>query len=265
VNDDVKAACGRLSGALKGSWRRCGYAKGGLESVQASAVTTLFEEDLHALLAHIDGFDARLEELREACAQSAADYSPRWEADDGVAGAVRATPLTAQPLADEITALKEQLDASQLLLSDTRIACDDLAIEITALRARVAELEKCQRCPRPDAKYHLCGDCGDEPGVMGDVHGERERWKMRAEKAEAERDALRARVFEVEQRQVGYVLVSFASHEQWKAELAALTAQVEAARATCARYIHEDDANSYPADEVLRDILRAMDRAGVPK
>lgn len=113
------------------------------------------------------------------------------------------------------------------------------------LADRIAELERCQRCSREDACFHLCGDCGDEPGVVADLHvaklraeDERDALKeeldlmfrvrdsMMTEAAEskAERDTLRARVFEVEQRQVGYVLVSFASHEQWKAELAELGA-----------------------------------------
>jgi len=69
-------------------------------------------------------------------------------------------------------------------------------------------------------------------------------------KAEAERDALRAR--DVSDHPGGALLV---------AEVASLRAQVEAARATLHRYIHEDDANSYPADEVISDILAAMDGA----
>ena len=126
-------------------------------------------------------------------------------ADHGPVAVVRATPLTATPLADEIA----------------------------ALRARVAELEH-QR----------------EGMLMGGVTTEARQQLERAEKAEAERDALRAR--DVSDHPGGALLV---------AEVASLRAQVEAARATLHRYIHEDDANSYPADEVISDILAAMDGA----
>lgn len=59
------------------------------------------------------------------------------------------------------------------------------------LADRIAELERCQRCSREDACFHLCGDCGDEPGVVADLHVAKLR-------AEAERDTLRARIAELE-------------------------------------------------------------------
>ena len=58
------------------------------------------------------------------------------------------------------------------------------ARDAATLRARVAELE---RCSREDACFHLCGDCGDEPGVVANLHGDVLR-------AEAECDMLRGAV-----------------------------------------------------------------------
>ena len=69
------------------------------------------------------------------------------------------------------------------------------------LADRIAELERCQRCSREDACFHLCGDCGDEPGVVADLH-------VAKLLAEAERDTLRARIAELEaQASGGHVCV----------------------------------------------------------
>lgn len=218
---------------------------------------------------------ARLENLREACALEAiealieAGEDPR--AADSLGDRLRDVPLDATPLADALARAEEGVRYwTDLAQAEARDAA--------TLRARVAELER-QR----------------EGMLMGGVTTEARQQLDRAEKAEAERDALRAKVFEVQQRQVGYVLVSFASHEQWKAELAerdalrawvsavsealgaiepvsdcrvelsadaaaalagSLRAQVEAARATCARVLNAPSAVRQGA---ASDILAAMD------
>ena len=110
---------------------------------------------------------------------------------------------------------------------------EDASFYLQTLRQadRIAELEAESRecietCVRSGLKerrtlLETVGGAVHDVGLHKSIAA---NWRARAEKAEAERDALRARVFEVEQRQVGYVLVSFASHEQWKAELAELGA-----------------------------------------
>jgi len=72
---------------------------------------------LETLLAHIDGEPARLaaarEEQREACAEYATERHAAYGWEDrevrSIGIAVRATPLTATPLADEIAALRARV------------------------------------------------------------------------------------------------------------------------------------------------------------
>ena len=144
---------------------------------------------------------AKGEEVREACARHIWAMSRRPTAEElmEMVGFARSTPLTATPLADEIAAMR------------ARVAELEAAANTAGADASAAALRAMARATKAEAER-------DEA-----QRGEQEAWRQ-TDQMRAERDALRARVFEVEQRQVGYVLVSFASHEQWKAELAELGA-----------------------------------------
>lgn len=209
---------------------------------------------------------ARLENLREACALEAiealieAGEDPR--AADSLGDRLRGVPLDATPLGDRIAELEDELALAQMQIGTMlrRKPSDATVAENDALRARlqvdiggsdkIDELEQALLMVRAELR--------ELREVAERNVADAQHLRQSAIALTAERDALRARVFEVEQRQVGYVLVSFASHEQWKAELAelgALRAQVEAAR-TYAR-----QALDYGEDCDATDLLAAMDEA----
>ncbi len=168
-------------------------------------------------------------------------------------GFARSTPLTATPLADALRLANENIVKMAQASTEAQASAaegvrywTDLAQaearDAAALRARVAELEaeregmlmggvttearaQLERAEKAEAERDARFDCKGGPGTTSPACGGCATCLHRViEGVEAERDALRARVFEVEQRQVGYVLVSFASHEQWKAELVELGA-----------------------------------------
>ena len=219
MNDDVKAAVEKLREAFEFDRKR-----------DNDTAESLWRDEL-LILAHIDGEPARIaaacEEVREAVARHvmgpALKRDPDLFADhleEVYAATIRRMPLTATPLGDALRLANETVVKLAQAATEAQARADegvrywtDLAQaearDAAALRASVAALERerdmLQTALRDNSAAH------SETGKM-------------LLRVEAERDALRARVFEVEQRQVGYVLVSFASHEQWKAELAELSA-----------------------------------------
>lgn len=266
MNDDVKAAV---------EWLRKVVTK------TSHGITVLDLKQGQALLAHIDGEPARIaaacEEVREACARNFPKPPEESHNDPWAARLVRATPLTATPLADALrlanetvvklaqAATEAQARATEGVRYWTDLAQAE-ARDAAALRARVAELEAAANTAGADASAAALRAMARATKAEAERDGwrkEANRWpellaqavaerdSLRARRCDAysllrpefdgvtfcrkdgaraaqdvldERDALRAKVFEVEQRQVGYVLVSFASHEQWKAELAELGA-----------------------------------------
>lgn len=145
---------------------------------------------------------------------------------------IRATSLTATPLADRIAELEaagRELVAYNTKHFDRATAeferAEKAEAERDALRWELADL-----IPLAESAMRQANNDGAEYDIKAELAAARRVAEANMQTAErasrsiddllAERDALRARVFEVEQRQVGYVLVSFASHEQWKAELA---------------------------------------------
>lgn len=139
-----------------------------------------------ALLAHVDGeqarSDARAEEVREACARQFPKGPEESFFDPWAAEVVRATPLTSTPLADRIAELEASVRVSESLLRVTTAERDEA-------EARVAELE----AERDAAQKELLAL---KKAVTDKLH-----FDMRAlldgtpeRRLEAERDALRAQV-----------------------------------------------------------------------
>ena len=144
MTDDVKAAWER---ALDRHWRFC--------HAECSEC-----EDFETVDAHLDGEAARTaaavaaarEEQREACAQNFPKSAGESLADPWAAELVRATPLTAKPLADRIAELEAERDAlrdgvehCELELHSAGFSIDDglataigdVIVERDALRAQV--------------------------------------------------------------------------------------------------------------------------------
>ncbi len=140
MNDDVKSAI---------EWLR--------ELADPRTVPHLREFST-ALLAHLDAEPARLaaarEEQREACAQN---IRREFERDVEVAAddACLATPLTAQPLADELHNEREVSQSLRAQLHEAAERLDEfgsqptladgiqaMRLRLVDLRARVAELEE---------------------------------------------------------------------------------------------------------------------------
>ena len=228
MNDDVKAA---------------------LESLQremADGDPDWWERE-RLIFAHIDGEPARIaaacEETREACARHIWAMSRRPTAEElmEMVGFARSTPLTATPLADALRLANETVVKLAQAATEAQARAEegvrywtDLAQaearDAAALRARVAELE----AQRASSQRHMNGresywvEQRTKWIAECDRIGESCKWHAaRAEKAEAERDALRA--------------------------------QVEAARAMCERILDSmcSAEYRYAADHVLA----AMDEA----
>ena len=205
MNDDVKAAVERFH-----TWEFDG----------------LDARDHAALLAHIDGEPARIaaacEETREACARRVPSIGQPHDCFE----AVRTTPLTATPLGDALRLSNEtvvklaQAFASAVDgMSDAGKAATEAqaradegvrywtdlaqaeARDAAALRARVAELEAEVEAQRASSQRHMNGresywvEQRTKWIAECDRIGESCKWHAaRAEKAEAERDVLRAQV-----------------------------------------------------------------------
>lgn len=105
---------------------------------------------LDACRRYIDAEPARLvaarEEQREAAAQWAMRADVTWDTLSECGDAIRATPLTATPLEDEIKALRKERDNLEADLRGVReghlvVVTSAEFASIAALKARVAELE----------------------------------------------------------------------------------------------------------------------------
>ena len=242
MNDDVKAAVEWARGTVESH----DLYRGARDERDGSV------ENMRALIAHIDGEPARIaaacEETREACARRVPSIGQPHDCFE----AVRATPLTATPLADALRLANETVVKLAQAATEAQARAEegvrywtDLAQaearDAAALRARVAELEATNDAEWEQAAY-LAND--------------------RAKKAEAEREALLAR------RCDAYSLlrpefdgVTFCRKDGARAaqdvlaERDALRAQVEAAR-TYAR-----QALDYGEDSDATDLLAAMDGA----
>lgn len=241
MNDDAKAAVEWARGAVESH----DMYRGARDERDGSV------ENMRALIAHIDGEPARIaaacEETREACARRVPSIGQPHCFE-----AVRATPLTATPLADALRLANETVVKLAQAATEAQARAEegvrywtDLAQaearDAAALRARVAELEATNDAEWEQAAY-LAND--------------------RAKKAEAEREALLAR------RCDAYSLlrpefdgVTFCRKDGARAaqdvlaERDVLRAQVEAAR-TYAR-----QALDYGEDCDATDLLAAMDEA----
>lgn len=242
MNDDAKAAVEWARGTVESH----DLYRGARDERDGSV------ENMRAILAHIDGEPARI-----AAAVADASSAALRAMSRAVKAEVRVAELERTlKERDEQSLFEGQREHEWNASFNATVIerAEKAEAERDALRARVAELEA-QLAEWAEKDGNSPGYNLEKAKTYGRIAGEE---RQRAKKAEAERDALRARVFEVEQRQVGYVLVSFASHEQWKAELAelgALRAQVEAAR-TYAR-----QALDYGEDCDATDLLAAMDEA----
>ena len=173
MNDDVKAAVEWARGTVESH----DLYRGARDERDGSV------ENMRAILAHIDGEPARIaaacEETREACARRVPSIGQPHDCFE----AVRATPLTATPLADALRLANETVVKLAQAATEAQARAEegvrywtDLAQaearDAAALRARVAELEATNDAEWEQAAY-LAND--------------------RAKKAEAEREALLAR------------------------------------------------------------------------
>ena len=256
MNDDVKAARESIKEFRDWAQRLNQLARHSKDGMSNSLIAAdnqrAIEVKTKILLAHIDGEPARIaaacEEVREACAQRVPSIGQPHDCFE----AVRATPLTATPLADALRLANETVVKLAQAATEAQARAEegvrywtDLAQaearDAAALRARVAELEATNDAEWEQAAY-LAND--------------------RAKKAEAEREALLAR------RCDAYSLlrpefdgVTFCRKDGARAaqdvlaERDALRAQVEAAR-TYAR-----QALDYGEDCDATDLLAAMDGA----
>jgi len=145
--------------------------------------------DEELILRHIDGEPARLaaarEEQREACIAIVSRWVGGIVPGLNAVGELRATPLAATPLADEIAALRAEVvslrahqAAIEAVLEPSSNIETTLGGRVKALRARVAYLE----------------------GELHETIGENADLVVRAERAEAERDALRAQLLSERER-----------------------------------------------------------------
>lgn len=193
MTDDVKAAVEWLRRCVEASTtRRDGiYTVVGLPPCSCERCA-----DNLALLAHINGEPARTaaavaaarEEQREACALNFPKPAGESLADPWASALVRATPLTATPLADE---LRDEREVSQSL-REQLIAAE---AERDALRARAGNYETIlkdlnERLTLAEALVdRLRTDLANaDAAYAGDVSAQR----VRAERAEAQAVAARA-------------------------------------------------------------------------
>jgi chromosome segregation ATPase len=248
-------------------------------------------DELNALREYRDceqaRLDARAEEVREACAKlvdlAAIHESPAAPNYlDDLAEKVRATPLTATPLAD---ALRDEREVSESLRAQLHEAVERLdefgsqptladgiqamRLRLVELRARVAELEARRWIQCTSVSNECLGGCANAKEHDRHRHA---TLTHRAEKAEAERDEWRRQLRDAEryaaEQEMAYAdltaelaMVRAAGKELTmefegvEAERDALRAQVEAAR-TYAR-----QALDYGEDCDASDLIRAMDEA----
>ncbi len=243
----AKAECGRLT-----------VTDDVTDDVKAAADAALVESMVRQLRDCVSVGDEMT--LDHACLiDDAADWIT-GEAARTAAAVAAATALCAKQCAEALERSSE----------DEREVSQSLREQLIAAEARVAELEN------ERAGNHLVSFSAYD--VMSRAERDRDAlrasWREAVEVAERnaidcvhlrhsaialtdERDALLAQVATL-QRDTDHLAVE---RSRWMAQAEAAEAQVEAARATLHRYIHEDDANSYPADEVISDIFDAMDKA----
>lgn len=178
------------------------------------------EADLEAfILAHLDGEDARTaaavaaarEEMREACAQNFPKTREESLSDPWASALVRATSLTATPLADRIAVM---------------------GLQMTELEGLLKRAEAERDAARADAKARVEDWNNERTTVVME--------RRRANDLEAERDAL-AGVRKSFADEVAAL----------QAEIHALRAQVEAARVLCREVCDLRDSDYVNAYEVL--------------